>query len=101
MLMNIDRFAERYRRDEDPCAFSVMIEMDAFALIRELLGVIGKLEDAVIRLREEVNDIAIDAQITEDIPYPFPASDVPTDAFYVSELIRSLYNDIFSEDIDR
>jgi hypothetical protein len=93
MTVNLDDLEERFRNDEtDTESYGVYIEMEAFALIRELLAASGKTRDMIVKLRGEVNALAPDGPV-----YPCPARDGPGGSFYVTELIRDLYERIFSE----
>jgi hypothetical protein len=72
--------------------------MEAFALIRELLGAVNRLQEEVYNLRKHINLLS---SAEEEPPYPEPAYDMPGDEFYVNCLINDLYEKIFDETTDR
>ena len=95
MVINLDYLKENYRPEEvDVEEYGVFIEMEAFVLIRELLGVANKLRAEVIDLRNEVNGLT---PAGAEKPYPYPASDIPEFSFFISRLISRLYKYIFGE----
>jgi hypothetical protein len=99
MLANLDELKVRYRNEEvDVDQFGVFVEIEAFALIRELLRTRGLLEAEVYELRKKINGLTT---VGEDVPYPWPAHDIPGDTFYIGKLILTLYKGIFDEEIDR
>jgi hypothetical protein len=100
MIVNLDELKDRYRPEEvDTDSYGVYIELEAFALIRELLGAVNRLQEEVYSLREHVNLLSLMRE--EEPPYPEPAYNMPGDAFYVNCLINDLYEKIFDETNDR
>jgi hypothetical protein len=99
MLVNLDELKVRYRDEEvDADQFGVFVELDAFTLIRELLRTRELLEAEVYELRMRINDLT---PVSDDVPYPWPAYDMPGETFYIEKLIQTLYKGIFDEEIDR
>jgi hypothetical protein len=101
MMINLDELNVDYRnngsRDEvmDNEQYGVYVQIECFALIRELLNACKELRTEVYELRNEVNALT---SFDENIPYPEPARDMPGNSVYISELISSLYEGIFDED---
>lgn len=100
-MINIDDLGVDYRRsggrDEvlDDEQYGVLVHLECFLLIRELIDAHKKLWSEICKLRNEVNELT---PIDEDPPYPMPMYDMPGGSYYVSELIRILYDGIFDED---
>lgn len=103
MMINIDNLGVDYRRnggrDEvmDDEQYGVLIHLECFILIRELIKACEKLQAEVYELRNEVNYLT---PFDEKIPYPEPAYDMPGSSCFVNELIRTLYKGIFDEDTE-
>jgi len=96
MIVNLDNLKERYRDNKtDTESWGVIIEMETFALIRELIKALGKTEAEIVDLRKQVN-----ALTPGEAPYPYPAYDIPGESFYITELIAHLYECIFAEQPD-
>jgi hypothetical protein len=101
MMINLDELNVDYRnnggRDEvmDNEQYGVYVQLECFALIRELINACKELRTEVYELRYEVNDLALS---DGKIPYPEPARDMPGNSVYVNELIRTLYEGIFDEE---
>ena len=94
MIVDLDYLKKRYRDSEiDTESYGVHIEMEAFALIRELMNALEKAQEEIYNLRKEVNELTPGEPV-----YPYPAYDIPGESFYLTELIAHLYKLIFSED---
>jgi hypothetical protein len=101
MMIDLDELNVDYKdngdRDEvmDHEQYGVCVQIECFALIRELINVHKELRAKVYELRNEVNELT---STDENVPYPVPAHDIPGNSFYINELIRTLYEGIFDED---
>jgi hypothetical protein len=101
MIINLDELEVDYRnnggRDEtiDDEQYGVLINIECFLLIRELINAHKKLRTEINELRNEVNELA---PCGEELPYPQTVYDMPGTSYYVNELIRTLYKGIFDED---
>jgi len=94
MIVDLDYLKERYRDEEiDAESYGVFIEMEAFALIRELVAALEKAQAEILKLRMEINDLTKGGPV-----YPYPAYDIPGESFYITELIAHLYKNIFAEE---
>jgi hypothetical protein len=105
MMIDIDELGVDYRRNNgtdevlDNEQYGLLIQIECFLLIRELLRVRENLLEEIFDLRNEVNELAY-ANGERTYPYPDPGDHLPGNSFYLCELIRTLYEGIFSEDLD-
>jgi hypothetical protein len=83
--------------EDDVYSMCTSIENDSFALIRELLSFAVSTRDEVYSLRKEVNEYAVNAGV--EIPYPYPAEDLPHTTMYTSQLVKELYEALFAEEL--
>jgi hypothetical protein len=101
MMIDLDDLNIDYQNNKDRDAvmdneqYGVYVSLECFALIRELINVCNELRAKVHELRNEVNDLTPD---DENVPYPVPMHDIPGNSFYITKLIRMLYEGIFDEE---
>jgi hypothetical protein len=73
------------------------VESDSFVLIRELLSFALAVRDDVYSLRKEVNEYAARAGV--EVPYPYPAEELPHTSLYTSQLVKELYEALFADEL--